>query len=315
MKQRNLPIHKRSVAPNKSLEHGDWRVAVKNPDSVLRQEVPPLSLWKKLHLRVDYLEGTSAAGFMNAGVALPSDVLDQTDIRGWARVIHLLLALLILLPVSIVSTFTLLRLLYSSGSQIDASFLLQTPVWFTLMGAASYTALQYSKLLHRLLVYTYVVGHEMTHAIATICCFGKIHNMKIALNGGYVETDKNNFFIALSPYFVPLWMMVWVGVLSLLNWGFEIPYGEQILFAGLGFWWAFHIYWTLWILPREQPDMLENGLFFSSLLIWVMNMGILVGILALFNLLSLREYLKALVYSAQQIWLFLEGLYLVLCNL
>lgn len=320
MKQRELPVRKKRIVPNKALEHGDWRVEVKNPDRVLHQEVPSLSLWKKLHLRVEYLDGTSVAGFSNTslsrgGLELPSDALAQVDIKGWARAIHLLIALFILLPLSVVSTFTLLRLLYSSGSQIDSSFLLQTPVWFTLLGSAFYLILQYSKILHKFLVYTYVIGHETTHALATICCFGKIHNMKIALNGGYVETDKNNFFIALSPYFVPLWMLVWVGALSLLNWGFDIPYGEQILFAGLGFWWAFHIYWTLWILPREQPDMLENGLFFSSLLIWVMNLGILVGILALFNLLSLREYLKALIDSAYQIGAFFEGIYTLLSAL
>ncbi len=317
MKQRDLPIRKKRIVPNKGLEHGDWRVDVKNPDQVLRQEVPPISLWKKLHLRVEYLDGTSVAGFTNAmvghgGLELPSDALAQVDIRGWARAIHLAIALFILLPLSVVSTYTLLHLLYKSGPQIDTSFLLQTPVWFTLMGAALYMGLQYSKLIHKLLVYTYVIGHESTHAIATLCCFGKIHNMKIALNGGYVETDKNNFFIALSPYFVPIWMMIWLGALSLLNWGFDIPYGEQILFAGLGFWWAFHIYWTLWILPREQPDMLENGLFFSSLLIWVMNLGILVGILALFNLLSLRQYAHDLLNSAQQIWSFFEGVYALL---
>ncbi|MFI3243543.1 MAG: hypothetical protein R3Y56_04755 [Akkermansia sp.] len=320
MKQRDLPIRKKRIVPNKALEHGDWRVAVKNPEQVLRQEVPPISLWKKLHLRVEYLDGTSAAGFTNAasvqgGLQLPSDALAQVDIRGWARVIHLTIALLFLLPLSVVSTYTLLLLLYKSGPQLDSSFLLQTPVWFTLLGAAFYLVLQYSKLIHKLLVYAYVIGHESTHAIATLCCFGKIHHMKIALNGGYVETDKNNFFIALSPYFVPIWMLLWLGALSLLNWGFDIPHGEQILFAGLGFWWAFHIYWTLWILPREQPDMLENGLFFSSLLIWVMNLGILVGVLALFNLLSLRDYIQELMLSAQQIYAFFELLYALVCAL
>lgn len=317
MKQRELPIHKKRPMPNQPLEHGDWRVEVKNRASVLRQEVPPLSLWKKLHLRVEYLEGTSGAGFAGSslaegGFALPSDVIHQVDIRGWARFIHLSIALFIFLPLSVIASLALLRMLYSSGSQLDKAFLLQTPVWFTLLGAAAYLGLQYSKLLHTLLLYGYVIGHEMTHALATVLCLGKIHNMKISLNGGYVETDKNNFFIALSPYFVPLWMLLWVGGVSLVNWGFELAHGEQILYTGLGFCWAFHIYWTLWILPREQPDMLENGLFFSSLLIWVMNLGILVCILSLFNLLSLPAYWRMLLNSAELIWVFVQGVYALL---
>jgi hypothetical protein len=114
--------------------------------------------------------------------------------------------------------------------------------------------------------------------------------MRVDVNGGYIETDKDNTYIALAPYFVPFWMLVWV----LLTWliGLFLPEGwlTAWFFGGAGFWWSFHIYWTIWVIPREQPDLLENGVTFSLLIVIIANIVGLILLLRFFGFISLRGY-------------------------
>jgi hypothetical protein len=45
--------------------------------------------------------------------------------------------------------------------------------------------------------------------------------------------------------------------------------------------WSFHLFWTLWIIPRDQPDLKENGTFFSLSLIYLANVLLLSCLLCL----------------------------------
>ena len=159
-----------------------------------------------------------------------------------------------------------------------------------------------------LLAYVYVVGHELTHALVALCCLGKVTDFKFTTQGGYVDTDKDNTAIALAPYFVPLWMLVWVGLLWAVNWLYTFDAYHPWFYAGTGFWWCFHIYWTMWVIPREQPDMLENGLVFSFLITLMMNIVVLLLILRMFGLVTLHGY-----------WLDVQrcalGMYSLLCEI
>ena len=232
--------------------------------------------------------------------------MDQVNIRGWARFFRLLIGIFLLLPLSTISSYALLKVLYANGRHLNFEFFLTTPVWYTLLGGACFTIILLSRLAPSVLLYCYVAGHELTHAIAAKLCNGKIHTIKIDANGGYMETDKNNFFIGLAPYIFPLWLLIWVSVFSALLYFCPFAGCEQWLYGGLGFWWFFHIYWTLWIIPREQPDLLENGLFFSNLLILIVNTLGLGIILSLFGLVNYQSYLAAFLESAQQLLLLLN---------
>ncbi|MEE3178352.1 MAG: hypothetical protein VX317_01615, partial [Verrucomicrobiota bacterium] len=56
---------------------------------------------------------------------------------------------------------------------------------------------------------------------------------------------------------------------------------EKILFGTMGATWSFHLLWTLWIIPRDQPDLKENGTFFSLSLIYLSNVLLLSALLCL----------------------------------
>src|SRR5947209_510574 len=54
---------------------------------------------------------------------------------------------------------------------------------------------------------TYVFGHELTHALASVMMGGKVHEFKVSKSGGHVLLSKSNFFVALAPYCVPIYTL------------------------------------------------------------------------------------------------------------
>ncbi len=267
-------------------EYGDWRVPIERPAETEHMPSLPVSVWRRLKLRADYWQ------------EMETEVI---PIQGRARVLRWFVSLLLLFPLSVVMVFALMVQLYRVAPTMGQSFWLSDPVWFSLVGVAGFISLIVAKFAEPLLIYIYVLGHESTHAVAAILSLGKINAFKIDLHGGYVETDADNVFIALSPYFVPFWMLVWMLVLWLAQLCIPFASYEAWFYSGLGFWWAYHIYWTCWVIPREQPDMLENGRVFSSLIIILMNIVVLLGILWGFGVITPEGYWADFVASARRI--------------
>ena len=139
----------------------------------------------------------------------------------------------------------------------------------------------FSGLLERLFLYFYVLGHELTHAIFVYLCGGKVSSMHITADGGYIMTNKSNVLIALSPYFIPFWSVVILLVSTVLEVFFKIPYHSETLYFLIGSSWTFHLLWTLWMIPRDQPDLEENGIFFSLVVIYLANVIVLSVLLCL----------------------------------
>ena len=139
----------------------------------------------------------------------------------------------------------------------------------------------FTGLLERLFLYFYVLGHELTHAIFVYACGGHVAGMHVTADGGYVMTNKSNVLIALSPYFIPFWSVVILGISTLLGFFIQIPHHSEILFFLIGGSWTFHLLWTLWMIPRDQPDLKENGIFFSLVLIYLSNVIVLSILLCL----------------------------------
>ena len=282
-------------------EFGDWRV-----DPTAKHVEPQhINMWQHAHRRLNQLENATSYGALwrhsvsvtyspeqTADDEYDENAIQIVPICGTKRIIRLLIAILLLLPLSITMVYALALQIYHAmpTTAADAGFWLSEPIYFSLLGMFTFVALIIAQFATPILVYFYVLGHELTHALAALTCFGKISSVNVDLDGGYIETDKDNTYIALAPYFVPLWMLVWV----LLAWvvGFFLPEDSITpwFFGGVGFWWSFHIYWTIWVIPREQPDILENGITFSLLIVIISNIAGLIILLRFFNFISLRGY-------------------------
>jgi hypothetical protein len=152
--------------------------------------------------------------------------------------------------------------------------------WYFATGVLLMTGWFFSGLLRSFFLYLYVLGHELTHILSIWAFQGRVSDWGVSLDGGYVTTDKSNIVIALSPYFVPLWAALGVVVHLLLGLAFHMPpVSDKILFGWVGFFWAFHLLWTLWMIPRDQPDLRENGTFLSLIIIYLANQLVLAALL------------------------------------
>jgi len=124
---------------------------------------------------------------------------------------------------------------------------------------------------------TYVLGHELTHALWAILMGGRMGKIKIGKSGGHVELTKTNFIITLAPYFFPFYTFLIIGAYYLIGiWVDGEPYKAWWL-SVVGFTWSFHITFTLHMLTNQQPDIQEHGRIFSYTVIYLMNV-LLIGI-------------------------------------
>jgi hypothetical protein len=121
----------------------------------------------------------------------------------------------------------------------------------------------------------YVFGHELTHALWVWLMGGRVSRFRVGPDGGHVVTTKANFWIALAPYFFPIYSILTIAVYGGLSLFLNMqPYG-RLLYAVIGVTWAFHFTFTCWMIPKNQTDLTDQGTFFSLVVIYLMNLFLL----------------------------------------
>lgn len=121
----------------------------------------------------------------------------------------------------------------------------------------------------------YVLGHELTHALWVWLMGGRVSRIRVSREGGHIVTDRNNFWIALAPYFFPLYSILAIGVYGLASLFFNMQSYGRLLYGVIGVTWAFHFTFTCWMIPRNQTDLTDNGTVFSLIVIYLMNLLLL----------------------------------------
>lgn len=119
----------------------------------------------------------------------------------------------------------------------------------------------------------YVLGHELTHALAAWALGGSVYGMKVAEDGGHVDLSHSNAFIALAPYCVPLYVCAVALGYRVALW-LRPDFAGEALFLGLmGAALAFHLLLTWDALTQSvQPDLkAAGGVFFSWSIIAAVN--------------------------------------------
>ena len=100
---------------------------------------------------------------------------------------------------------------------------------------------------------------------------GRVSRFRVSREGGHVVTSKANFWIALAPYFFPIYSILAIGIYGVLSLLLNVqPYG-RLLYAVIGATWAFHFTFTCWMIPKNQTDLSDQGTFFSLVMIYLMN--------------------------------------------
>ena len=121
----------------------------------------------------------------------------------------------------------------------------------------------------------YVFGHELTHALWVLLMGGHVSRFRVGREGGHVVTNRNNFWIALAPYFFPLYSILAIAIYGALSLFLNMqPYG-RLLYAIIGATWAFHLTFTCWMIPKNQTDLSDQGTLFSLVVTYLMNLLLL----------------------------------------
>jgi hypothetical protein len=130
-------------------------------------------------------------------------------------------------------------------------------------------------------VLVYVFGHELTHAVWVWLMGGRVSRFRVGRHGGHIVTSRTNFWIALAPYFFPIYSIFAIGIYGLASLSTNVqPYG-RLLYAIIGVTWTFHFTFTCWMVPKNQTDLTEHGTFFSLVVIYLMNLLLLSVMLVL----------------------------------
>jgi len=134
----------------------------------------------------------------------------------------------------------------------------------------------------------YIFGHELSHAVWVWLMGGRVSRLQVRSDGGYILTDKTNWWISLSPYFYPIYSLFLILLYGAVSFFYNVAHAKvliawmtplQILFLALGITWAFHLSFTCWMIPKGQLDRSDHGTFFSLVVIYLMNLVLLAAFL------------------------------------
>ncbi len=175
-------------------------------------------------------------------------------------------ALLPLVAAEVWTLIDLARILVPAGQWREA--------WFASFGAGFAVWLA---------IWLYVLGHEFTHALAVLLAGGKVTEFRVSSAGGHVMSDKVNWWIGLSPYFVPIYALIWMALWLTVDFYHPLKAWQPVLYFGIGFFWAFHVTFTWSMLHKDQTDLSREGYLFSGVIIALFN---LLAVLVLMSLLS-----------------------------
>ncbi len=118
---------------------------------------------------------------------------------------------------------------------------------------------------------TYVLAHELTHALWGLLMGARIARIRVAQNAGSVELSKTNFWIALAPYFFPFYTVLTVLAYTLADLVAD-PRPWRLWWLGaVGLTWGFHFTFTIVALTLKQSDIRAHGHLFSYTVIYAMN--------------------------------------------
>lgn len=121
--------------------------------------------------------------------------------------------------------------------------------------------------------WSYVLGHELTHAMAAWATGGKVYAISVGEKEGHVDLSHSNMLVALAPYCVPFYALAVAAGYRVLLWLRPEAGGEALFLFLLGGALGAHLLFT-WdsLTSTRQPDLdAAGGVLFSLSLIAIAN--------------------------------------------
>ncbi len=173
---------------------------------------------------------------------------------------------LLLLPV----TYAAIRTLWDLVLSARPDTLAEVPVGVWSL-AGGFTLWVFIFLAMSRPVRTYILAHELTHALWGALMGARVSKLKVSGKGGSVHLSKTNFLITLAPYFYPFYTVLAIAAYYLLLIFFDIRRYEPFWLSVIGLTWGFHLTFTIVMLMERQSDIHDNGRLFSYTIIVLFN--------------------------------------------
>ncbi len=167
---------------------------------------------------------------------------------------------------------------YAFYRQVAAIQQVRTPELTFLFGITIYLAFH---VLVGAPTRAYVFGHELMHAAAAWISGGQVKGFKVGSKKGSVKTDKITGFVALAPYLIPIYAILWAVLYGAAALFWDVKRWSGFFFLMLGAAFTFHLVFTVTALKEKQTDMDVLGPLISLNLILIGNITIVVGVIAL----------------------------------
>ncbi|OVE74058.1 hypothetical protein BVX94_01905 [bacterium B17] len=194
---------------------------------------------------------------------------------------------LLLIPVCVVMTQTAAALMHSIPVVSDS--IVPLPLRWLAGGFAIWV------LVYFILpapVRTYVLAHELTHALWGAMMGARVSNLKVAKESGSVTLSKTNFLITLAPYFFPFYTMLIIAAYYITGIFVDVEKYYLYWLGLVGFTWGFHFTFTIRSLLQKQTDIKEYGYLFSYTVIFIFNVLCLILWIVLISSATLMQFLE-----------------------
>ena len=131
-----------------------------------------------------------------------------------------------------------------------------------------------------------------------------------------MEHKKTNFFIELSPYFIPIYTIL-LGLIFWLAGAFSgiSPKISAIFLFLVGATLAFHFVMTNDALRLQQPDLIKSGVIFSLVVIFVLNLLVVMLVFCpIFSSISFVSFIKGSVTFSKEAYIYVYSNTLAFVN-
>ena len=115
-----------------------------------------------------------------------------------------------------------------------------------------------------------IISHELTHAFFAYLTFhwvGRIRLNPDDSGGSMTLRGRGNWLISLSPYFFPLFTLLYMLIMPTLLKSFEGTFEKILIYAIFGYFTAYYWATVLSQVHSEQTDIINEGFFFSGIII------------------------------------------------
>ncbi|BBM88335.1 hypothetical protein COTS27_00014 [Spirochaetota bacterium] len=138
------------------------------------------------------------------------------------------------------------------------------------MGLGSVLALlliNFTSVLRRI----YIFFHEVAHMIAAVCFSARIFEFRVRESSGYIKSDKNNIFIRLAPYLLPIicyiLLFIYYNVMIYMRYYHDHREGYSIFFFLIGLFYVVTTVYNVKLIVQETSDIEKNEVMLSFLII------------------------------------------------